>query len=361
MIYFLLKPFAKISSLANFLSYVSVRTLASLFISLIIWLIFGRKFIQLLKTFQGNGSVIRDLGQSEKSKKGATPTAGGIFIIAVTVLNALLWCDLQNTYVVLLLFTSIVSAVLGFVDDYLKVSQRNYDGVSPVRKLSAQFVLCSVIYVVLLVEFGGDHVNMLNIPFLKNTLVNLGPLYLLFMFCVIAGTSNAVNLSDGLDGLAVGPIIISTVFVGFVCYISGHVHFAGYLHVPYINGASEIVVFCGALFGACLGFLWYNAYPAAVFMGDTGSLSIGATLGLIALIVKQELIFALVSFVFVWEAISVMIQVFFYKKTKKRVFLMAPFHHHLEKIGWSETQVVIRSWIASFIFAIIGLVCIKLQ
>lgn len=361
MLYILLKPFIKVSTIANFFSYISVRTFGALFFSFAIWMWRGEYFIALLKRFQKNGCKIRDLGQSGKGKKESTPTAGGIFIISSVMLSSLIWRNFQNIYIILLLVTLVVHGSIGFVDDFLKIKQQSYDGVPPWGKLFVQGVFSIIVYFTLISNLDYGFVTSINVPFLKNTVLPLGILYPVFIFCVISGSSNAVNLSDGLDGLAVGPIMIVTACMGLLCYLSGHVLFAKYLYVPYIQGAGEVVVFCGALFGSCMGFLWYNAHPAMVFMGDTGALAIGAALGLISLIVKQEIIFAVISFVFVWEALSVIIQVLYYKKSKKRAFLMAPFHHHLEKKGWSETQIVIRSWIASFLFALIGLACIKLR
>lgn len=361
MIYLFLKPFVKSWSLANFFSYISVRTFLALSCSLLIWLLLGEYFIGLLKKFQKSGSRIRDLGQAGKVQKEHTPTAGGIFIIYTIIFNVCLWCDLTNVYIQLLIFVAISQGLLGFCDDFFKLRERTYNGIKPITKLTVHIFISLVAYIVLIKFLPQDIATSINIPFLKDCMLNLGIFYIFFVFCVISGSSNAVNLSDGLDGLATGPIIITTACMLLLCYISGHMGFAKYLYVPFIPGSSEIVVFCGALFGSCLGFLWYNAYPAALFMGDTGSLAIGGILGTIALIIKQELVFALVAFVFVWEALSVIIQVFYYKKNKKRIFLMAPFHHHLEKKGWSETQIVIRSWIASFLFALIGLACIKLR
>lgn len=356
-----LKPFAKYSVIANFFSYTSVRAFISLFISILIWFIFGEKFIKILSNFQKKGSVIRDLGQEYKEKKQKTPTAGGIFILLILTFNILLWCDLRNPYILLLLFVGISYGLLGFFDDYLKIKNSNYLGVSAKTKLICQCVLSIIISISIInITSIGDASN-LNIPFIKNCVIDIGYLYPLFVFFVVVGSSNAVNLGDGLDGLAIGPIIIITGFMSILSYIASHIIFSKYLYLIYIPHSEEIVVFCCALLGSCIGFLWYNANPAKIFMGDTGSLSIGAILSTIALCIKQELLFALMSGIFILEALSVIIQVLFYKKTKRRFFLMAPFHHHLEKKGWSEMQIVIRFWIISFLFALVSLACLKLR
>lgn len=361
MIHLLIKPFIKSSALANFLSYISVRTFISLFLSISIWLLFGEKFIQILKRFQRSGSNIRDLGQADREQKSKTPTAGGVFILFTLLTNVALWCDLYNPYILLLIFVALTHGAIGLADDYLKIKRKNYNGVRPLYKLCTQLIISAITYGILTLVAPAGVESSINMPFVKESMINLGCLYPLFVFVVISGSSNAVNLSDGMDGLAVGPIIITAACMSILCYVSGHTGFAKYLYMTYIPGSGELVVFCGALIGSCVGFLWYNAHPALLFMGDTGSLSIGAILGVISLVIKQEVIFALISFVFVWEAISVIIQVVYFRQSNKRIFLMAPFHHHLEKKGWSETQIVVRSWIASFLFALVGLACIKLR
>ena len=304
------------------------------------------------------GQFVRDDGPKSHLSKAGTPTMGGLLILFCVLVPSLLWARLDNIYVITVLFIGASFGVLGFLDDYLKISKKSSKGVSAFIKICWQLITC-LIFCLILHFWGFD--TTLSVPFFKNFLPEIDVFIFFLAFIVIMGTSNAVNLTDGLDGLAIGPIMISGITFMVLAYISGHINMSDYLHVFYIKGAGELAIVCGAIFGAGLGFLWYNTYPAQVFMGDVGSLSLGGILGAIAVITKNEILLLLIGGVFVAETLSVIIQVLYYKRTKKRIFLMAPLHHHFELKGWAEPKIIVRFWIVSIILALLALGSLKLR
>jgi phospho-N-acetylmuramoyl-pentapeptide-transferase len=286
---------------------------------------------------------------------------GGAIIIASTIISSLLWGDITNKYLILLILLTFSYAILGFMDDYLKIKYKNSKGVSGKRKLFFQILVAFIFsYCVELIR-APSIAGCLTFPFVKNFVIKSAPLLMIFTTIVIVGSSNAVNLTDGLDGLATFPSMLAALCLGIISYFVGHVIIATYLQITYVASAGELCIFCGAIIGACLGFLWYNAPPAMVFMGDTGSLAIGGAIGGVSVIAKHEFVLAIIGGLFVMEATSVMIQVAYFRLTGKRIFLMAPIHHHFEKKGWTESTVVIRFWIISFVFALIGLATLKIR
>ena len=347
----------------NIFRYITFRSGCAAMTGLLIALILGPSIIRKLQDINPQGQPIRQDGPEShlKTKKGI-PTMGGLIIHLAILVSTLLWANLSSPYIWIILFVMSGFALLGFVDDYLKLVYRNNKGVSAKVKLVIQMVI-SLIACFFIQKYSPDgYKNHITLPFIKDVVINLGYFYPVFVLLVIVGSSNAVNLTDGLDGLAIGPIAIVGVCFVIICYLVGNVLFSQYLKINYVPGVGEISVFCSALVGASLGFLWYNAYPAKVFMGDTGSLALGGAIGVVSVIVKHEFILALIGGVFVIEALSVMIQVYYFKATGgKRIFLMAPIHHHFEKKGWSESQIVIRFWIVAIIFALLGMATLKLR
>ncbi|MDR3450627.1 MAG: phospho-N-acetylmuramoyl-pentapeptide-transferase [Alphaproteobacteria bacterium] len=361
MLFHLLAPYAHDFILFNLFRYITFRTGCALATSLIICFMFGPAIIRWLKAKQGEGQPIRNDGPETHLKKKGTPTMGGLMILISVVVSTLLWTDLSNIYVWAVLYVTIGFGLVGFLDDFRKLTQRSHRGVSGRVRLLCQIVIAtSAIYAV--TEAPGSGVSSaLAIPFIKDYMLPLGWMFIPFAVFVIVGASNAVNLTDGLDGLATVPVIITALCFIIITYLVGNLVFANYLQIHHVPGAGELAVFCGALVGACLGFLWFNAPPAQVFMGDTGSLSLGSALGTVAVIVKHELVLAIIGGLFVMETLSVIIQVASFKLTGKRVFRMAPIHHHFEKLGWSEPTVVIRFWIIACILGLIGLSTLKLR
>ena len=342
---------------ANLLRYITFRTLCGVLTSLVLSFLIYPKFIRNFRYFQ----PIRDYGPEHQKKQG-TPTMGGAVIIVSTVISSLLWGNVFNNYFIAIILLTTFFAGLGFADDFLKIRYHNSDGVSARGKLICQFfgaiLFCCCVESLRSPEIAG----MLTFPFFKNFAIHSSVFLIIFTSFVIVGSSNAVNLTDGLDGLATFPSMLVVLCFGIISYVAGHVVFANYLNITYISSAGELCIFCGALFGACLGFLWYNAPPAQIFMGDTGSLSIGAALGGLSVIVKHEFVLAIIGGLFVIEAVSVLIQVAYFRITGgKRIFLMAPIHHHFEKKGWNESTVVIRFWIISLVLALIGLATLKIR
>jgi len=361
MLYYLFKLFVSDLSILNVFKYITVRTGLCVITSLLIILIFGTNFIYKLKKLQSGGQPIRSDGPKTHKKKYGTPTMGGLLIILSILVSVFLWADITNDYIQILIFTLIVFAVLGFYDDFLKVTKRNTNGVSVKFKFFIQsFLALAVIYSISFVTEQSIF-SKIYFPFFKNLFFDLGIFYFIFAALVIIGSSNAVNLTDGLDGLAVVPIMLVAATFAVITYLVGNVVFSKYLFINYIKDTGEITVFVGAIIGACLGFLWFNSPPAKVFMGDTGSLSLGATIAVVALIIKHEIVLAIAGGLFVIEALSVIIQVLSFKMTGKRVFAMAPLHHHFEKKGWSEATVVIRFWIIAILFSLISLTTLKLR
>lgn len=345
----------------NLFRYITFRAGGAFLTALIFGFLFGRPLIEVLRKRQGKGQPIRDDGPEGHFVKAGTPTMGGLLIVGALVTATLLWARLDNPFVWLVLFVTLSFAVIGFADDYAKVSKQNTKGVPGKLRLGLG-ILIAVIAAYWAAQFHpADLKGQLALPVFKDTLLNLGIFYIPFSVCVIVGAANAVNLTDGLDGLAIMPVMIAGSTLGVIAYAVGRVDVTEYLDVHYVPGTGEILVFSAALFGGGLGFLWYNAPPAAVFMGDTGSLALGGALGAIAIVTKHELVLAIVGGLFVVEALSVIIQVLYFKSTGKRVFLMAPIHHHFEKKGWAEPQIVIRFWIISLILAMIGLATLKVR
>ncbi|MDJ0823219.1 MAG: phospho-N-acetylmuramoyl-pentapeptide-transferase [Paracoccaceae bacterium] len=345
----------------NLFRYITFRAGGAFMTALVFGFIFGRPLIDVLRKRQGKGQPIRDDGPEGHFVKAGTPTMGGLLIIGALVTSTLLWARLDNAFVWLVLFVTISYAAIGFADDYAKVKKQNVAGVSGKLRLLLGFLIAGIAGYWAAQYHPADLSNQLAFPIFKDTLLNLGVLFVPFAIIVIVGAANAVNLTDGLDGLAIMPVMIATSTLGIIAYAVGRVDFTEYLDVHYVPGTGEILIFAAGVVGGGLGFLWYNAPPAAVFMGDTGSLALGGALGAIAVATKHELVLAIVGGLFVVEALSVIIQVLYFKRTGKRVFLMAPIHHHYEKKGWAEPQIVIRFWIISLILAIIGLATLKVR
>ncbi len=358
MLYNLLYPLHTEFSFLNVFRYITFRTIYAILTALVISFILGPIIIRMLQRYHIGQSVREDGPKSHLGKSG-TPTMGGILILVAMILSTLLWADLLNPYVWLAILATVGFGLIGFWDDFLKVSKRQSKGLLPRYKFGLQILLALTISVIL--YHLPAYSTQLTVPFFKDVNPDLGWFYIVFAVLVIVGASNAVNLTDGLDGLAIGPVIVAALAYTVVAYVSGHKKFAEYLLISYMEGAGELSVFCGAIVGASLGFLWFNTYPASVFMGDVGSLPLGGALGTVAVISKHELLLLLVGGLFVIEALSVIFQVASFKARGKRVFLMAPIHHHFELKGWEEPKVVIRFWIISIILALLSLSTLKLR
>ena len=362
MFYNLLYPLADQFVLFNLFKYMTFRTGGAVLTSLVFSFLAGPPLIRWLRRKQGHGQPIRNDGpESHLLTKKGTPTMGGFLILAALVLSTLMWSDLTNPYVWIVLMVTLGYGMIGFIDDYLKVTKHNSKGLSGRFKILAE-VLLALIAVQLIAELEPEQLgHAFALPFFKNVLVQLGWFYIPVAAFVIVGASNAVNMTDGLDGLAIVPVMIAAGVFALICYLVGHAVFANYLQIHHVPVAGELSVLCGALVGAGLGFLWYNAPPAMVFMGDTGALAMGGALGAISVVTKHEIVLAIVGGLFVLETVSVIVQVASFKLTGKRVFRMAPLHHHFEKKGWAEPTVVIRFWIIAIILALIGLSTLKLR
>jgi phospho-N-acetylmuramoyl-pentapeptide-transferase len=362
MLYNLLVPLSDDVGSFRLFSFITFRTGGAILTALAISLVLGPAVIRWLKSVQGQGQPIRTDGpESHIITKAGTPTMGGVLILLSLAITTLLWADLSNGYVWLVLLLTLGFGAIGFADDYLKVSHQSSKGLSGRTKLGMEIALALIAAFAIAELSEPDLAQSLAFPFLKDVLVNFGWMFLAFVVFVIVGASNAVNLTDGLDGLAIGPIIIAAMSFGIIAYLAGNAIYAPYLQLPLVVGAGELAVFCGAMVGAGLGFLWFNAPPAMVFMGDTGSLSSGAALGTISVITKHELVLAIIGGLFVLETVSVIVQVVSFKATGRRVFRMAPIHHHFEKKGWAEPTVVIRFWIIAIVLALVGLATLKLR
>lgn len=362
MLYNLFAPFAETSGFFNLFRYLSFRSGGAVFTSLIICFLIGPAIIRKLRAKQAEGQPIRlDGPESHLLTKKGTPTMGGVMILISVLISTLLWADLTNPYIWVVLFVTFGFGAIGFMDDYKKLTKRSSAGIRGKYKLLLEFVV-SFIAAYLVSEISTpEQATHLALPFFKTVLLNLGYFYFIFAAVVIVGASNAVNLTDGLDGLAIVPIMIASACFALISYLVGNLHFSEYLQIHYIRGAGEITIFCSALLGAGLGFLWFNAPPAKVFMGDTGSLAFGSSLGTIAVVTKHEIVLAIIGGLFVLEAVSVILQVASFKTRGKRIFRMAPIHHHFEKLGWAEPTIVIRFWIISVVLALIGLSTLKLR
>lgn len=345
----------------NLFRYITFRSGGAFFTALIFGFIFGQPLINILRRKQGKGQPIRDDGPESHKEKQGTPTMGGLLILSALLVSTLMWARLDNPYIWITLFVTYGFGLIGFADDYAKVSKATTTGVSGKLRMALGFLIAAIAGYLASITHPEGLQFKLALPFFKDTLVNLGIFFIPFVMIVIVGAANAVNLTDGLDGLAIMPVMIAAGTLGVIAYAVGRVDFTEYLDVHYVPGTGELFIFTSALIGGGLGFLWYNAPPAAVFMGDTGSLALGGALGAIAVATKHEIVLAIVGGLFVIEALSVIIQVLYYKRTGRRVFLMAPIHHHFEHLGWKEPQIVIRFWIISLILALIGLATLKVR
>lgn len=361
MLYEILYSLSDQISGLNVFKYITFRTMLAILTSFFFTFIIAPPCIRWLKKLSLT-QHIRDDGPKTHLKKEGTPTMGGIIIAASVLFAVLMWGNLKNHYMWIMIISFLGFGLIGFIDDYLKITRKNYKGLPGRYKLLAQFLLASSVTLFLYFNPKDPYTTVLSIPFFKQWLIDLGIFYLPFAIFVIVGSSNAVNLTDGMDGLAAGLVGIASIVNAVLLYISGHAVFAKYLYVLYIPGTGELAVFCGAMLGACLGFLWYNSYPAEVFMGDVGSLSLGGALGSLAVITKHEIVLALVGGIFVVEALSVILQVGYFKLTNgKRIFRMAPLHHHFELKKWPEPKVIVRFWIIGIILALLSLLTLKLR
>lgn len=344
----------------NVFQYLTFRTMVSALTALAISLLLGPTMIRQLSHHQ-IGQVVRELGPKSHLTKAGTPTMGGALILVAIVVATLLWCDLANRYIWIVLGVVVSFGAIGWVDDYLKISERNSRGLSAGWKYLWQSVFGFLAALVLFSAASTPAETSLIVPFFKEAAVPLGVGFVVLTYLVIVFMSNAVNLTDGLDGLAILPTVMVAAALGLIAYLAGHMEFAAYLQIPHIPGAGELAVFCGALIGAGLGFLWFNAYPAQVFMGDIGALSLGAALGVVAVVVRHEIVMLIMGGLFVVEAVSVIVQVVSFRLTGKRVFRMAPIHHHFELMGWPEPRVIVRLWIVTLVLVLVGLSTLKLR
>lgn len=355
--FYLLAQWLEFEGIFNVFRYLSFRSGAAISTSLFIGLLIGPKFINMLRMRQGKGQPIREDGPITHLKKAGTPTMGGLMILISVVTSLLLWMDLSNVFVWACIFVTLGFGAIGFLDDYDKVRKASHKGVPGRVRLLLEFIVAGFATWLIVEQIGTN----LYVPFFNDVQIDLGYFYIPFAMFVIVGAGNAVNLTDGLDGLATMPVVIASATFLILVYLSGNAVFSEYLGIPFVRGAGELAIFCACVIGACLAFLWFNAPPAAVFMGDTGSLALGGALGAIAVSIHHEIVLALVGGLFVLEAVSVIVQVFFFKRTGRRVFRMAPIHHHFEQLGWSESTIVIRFWIISLVLALAGLATLKLR
>ncbi|MEQ1495270.1 MAG: phospho-N-acetylmuramoyl-pentapeptide-transferase [Novosphingobium sp.] len=354
---YLIAQYFEFEGLANLIRYQTFRAGAALMTALVLGLMIGPRFIAMLRMRQGKGQPIREDGPQTHLAKRGTPTMGGLMILIALVTAMLLWMDLTSPLVWACLAVTIGFGAIGFLDDYDKVKKRTHAGVPGRIRLTLEFVVAGIASWILVSQIDTN----LYVPLLSGRYIPLGPFYYVFAAFVIVGAGNAVNLTDGLDGLATMPVVIAAATFAIIAYLAGRADFSAYLGIPHVPRAGELAILCAGIMGACLAFLWFNAPPAAVFMGDTGSLALGGALGAIAVAAHHEIVLAIVGGLFVAEALSVIIQVLVYKRTGKRVFKMAPIHHHFEQLGWQESTVVIRFWIVSIILALIGLSTLKLR
>lgn len=346
----------------NIFNYLTFRTGAAVMTALFIALMAGKPLINWLRRRQGEGQPIRSDGPETHLRKKGTPTMGGALILLAFGVSVLLWARLSSAYVWICLWVIFGFALIGFFDDFAKLTKRSHIGISGKKRLVLKSLIALVaVYATAMVSENADMATTLTFPVFKNVVLDLGIFYYVFGAFVVVGAANAVNLTDGLDGLAIGPVMIALACFGIIVYLVSNAKFADYLQLHFIRNSAEVVVLCGALIGAGLGFLWYNAPPAMVFMGDTGSLAMGGALGIMSVIAKHEIVLAIIGGLFVVETVSVIIQVMVFKMTGKRVFKMAPLHHHFEKLGWPETTVVVRFWIIAIVLALVGLSTLKIR
>jgi len=359
MLYHFLYSLKDISIIFNVFKYITFRMICGAITSFILVYFLMPFFIRYMRKKQF-GQIIRDEGPAHHKVKTGTPTMGGIIIVSAVILSTLFWCNPSNYLIWIVIFILFSFSFIGFLDDFLKIKRKKNLGLRAREKILAQLLIVCVFYLILFKIFNFP--TNLNFPFFKKLIVDIGGFYLIFSMLVILGSSNAMNLTDGLDGLAIVPFIVVAGVYSILSYVAGHIKFANYLYLPYIPQAGELAIFCAILVGAGLGFLWYNAYPAEIFMGDVGSLALGASLGAIAIMIKQEFLLIIAGGLFVLEAISVILQVGYFKITKgKRIFRMAPLHHHFELKGWPENKVVVRFWIVSIICGLIALSTLKIR
>jgi phospho-N-acetylmuramoyl-pentapeptide-transferase len=358
---YLLTEFSGGGDVFNLFRYITFRAGGAFLTALVFGFMFGRPLINILRRRQGKGQPIRDDGPAGHFAKAGTPTMGGLLILSALLFSTVVWARLDNPYIWIVLLVTMAFGLIGFADDYAKVTKQTSKGVSGKVRFGAGLAIAALASYAAAAFHPADLTSQLAFPVFKDLLLNLSWFFVPFGMIVIVGSANAVNLTDGLDGLAIMPVMIAAGTFGVISYVVGNFNFTNYLGVHFVPGTGEILIFCAALIGGGLGFLWYNAPPAAVFMGDTGSLALGGALGAIAVCTKHELVLAIVGGLFVVEALSVIIQVVYFKSTGKRVFLMAPIHHHFEKKGWAEPQIVIRFWIISLILALIGLATLKVR
>jgi len=360
MLYSLLYNLHDWFSPLNVFRYITFRTSLAVLSAMFFSLLLGPWIIRKLKKFSMT-QQIRDNGPESHMGKAGTPTMGGLLIILCILLSIFMWGDLQNIYIWIMILSLLGFGAIGFLDDYLKIIRQNHQGLRAYQKFGMQIILALFIGVFLYVNPKDPYTDVLSVPFFKKWLFDLGMFYIPFSVIVIVGSSNAVNLTDGIDGLAIGLVAVAVLANAILVYISGHKVLAQYLQVLYLPGSGELTVFCGAMFGASLGFLWYNSYPADVFMGDVGSLGLGASLGTLAVITQHEIVLAIVGGIFVIETFSVMLQVASFKLTGKRIFKMAPIHHHFELKGWPEPKVIVRFWIVGIMLALLSLATLKVR
>jgi phospho-N-acetylmuramoyl-pentapeptide-transferase len=362
LIKYLAFEYQSVFSFLNIFSYITFRSGASILTGLFFSLIFGNFIINKLSNIQPTGQPIREDGpESHLIAKKGTPTMGGFLIILSVLVSTFLWADLRNSFIWISIITILIFGLIGFADDYKKIKNNSSLGISSKVRISFQIIFGFFITYLIIINLDSNISNSMTFPFFKNLIIDFGIFYYLISIFIIIGSANAVNLTDGLDGLAIVPVMIVAMSFSFIVYISGNMLFSNYLLIQYIPGTGELAVFCGSLIGAALGFLWFNAPPAKVFMGDTGSLALGGSLGSIAIMCKHEILLAIIGGLFVLETFSVVIQVLIFKISGKRVFLMAPLHHHFEKKGWAESTIVIRFWIITIVLALIGLATLRIR
>ncbi|MDC1095928.1 phospho-N-acetylmuramoyl-pentapeptide-transferase [Pelagibacteraceae bacterium] len=361
MLFSFLTSLVESYSFLNVFKYLTFRTGLSLITSLTVVFLIGGPLIKIFSKNQITGPIRQDGPIDHIIKKSGTPTMGGLIIIIGIISGTLLWADLNNVFIWTLIFVSLSLGLLGFLDDLLKIKFKNSRGLNSKLKFLGQLIISLITLLILLKYSDHNYLTNLYFPFFKNLIIDMGLFFIPFGLFVIIGSSNAVNLTDGLDGLATVPVMLVALSFTLISYVVGNTIFSDYLNLQYIPDVGEVSIFCGAIVGSCLGFLWYNAPPAKIFMGDTGSLSLGGSLAAVAIIAKHEIILSIIGGLFVLETISVIIQVISFKLTGKRVFMMAPIHHHFEKKGWAESTIVIRFWIIAIILALIGLATLKLR
>ena len=361
MLYSFFNSLVEYFTFLNVFKYLTVRTGLAMITSMFVVFVVGTPFINYFQKKKIYNPIREDGPKNHIIKKIGTPTMGGVLILAGLLSGILLWSDLSNPFNWFLIFILTSFGILGACDDLKKIKNKNSAGISSKLKIIVQVILAFI--GIMILSYGANPVDLKNlyVPFFKNIIINLGWFFIPFYLFVIVGASNAVNLTDGLDGLATVPVILVAACFAFISYLTGNVLFSDYLQIPYIEGVGEVSVFCGSIIGSCLGFLWFNAPPAKIFMGDTGSLALGGSLGAVSIITKHEIVLAITGGLFVFEAFSVIVQVVSFKLTGKRIFKMAPIHHHFEKKGWAESTVVVRFWIISIILAMVGLATLKLR